>query len=40
MEEAGLIAVIVDRDEVYVSQVGPDQEAFFDFFRAEVLPRI
>jgi G6PDH family F420-dependent oxidoreductase len=26
-------------DEVYVSQVGPDQEGFLDFYRREVLPR-
>jgi G6PDH family F420-dependent oxidoreductase len=25
-------------DEVYVSQVGPDQEGFLDFYRREVLP--
>ncbi|MQA96115.1 MAG: TIGR03557 family F420-dependent LLM class oxidoreductase [Streptosporangiales bacterium] len=27
-------------DEVYVSQIGPDQEGFFDFYRDEVLPRL
>jgi hypothetical protein len=27
-------------DEVYVNQIGPDQQAFFDFFRDEVLPRL
>jgi G6PDH family F420-dependent oxidoreductase len=27
-------------DEVYVSQVGPDQEGFFEFFNAEVRPRL
>ncbi len=27
-------------DEVYVSQIGPDQEGFFDFFRREVAPRL
>ena len=26
-------------DNVYVHQIGPDQEAFFDFYRREVLPR-
>jgi G6PDH family F420-dependent oxidoreductase len=27
-------------DEVYVSQVGPDQEGFLDFYKAEVLPAV
>jgi G6PDH family F420-dependent oxidoreductase len=27
-------------DEVYVSQIGPDQEGFFEFFNAEVRPRL
>jgi G6PDH family F420-dependent oxidoreductase len=27
-------------DRVYVHQVGPDQDAFFDFYRHEVLPRL
>ncbi|MFF3563572.1 TIGR03557 family F420-dependent LLM class oxidoreductase [Streptomyces sp. NPDC002574] len=27
-------------DEVYVNQIGPDQKQFFDFYRAEVLPRL
>jgi G6PDH family F420-dependent oxidoreductase len=27
-------------DEVYVNQIGPDQEAFFDAYRDEVLPRL
>ncbi|WP_309115313.1 TIGR03557 family F420-dependent LLM class oxidoreductase [Saccharothrix sp.] len=27
-------------DEVYVSQIGPDQEAFFTFWAAEVAPRL
>jgi G6PDH family F420-dependent oxidoreductase len=27
-------------DEVYVNQIGPDQQAFFDFYRDEVLPRV
>lgn len=26
-------------DEVYVGQIGPDQEGFFDFYREHVLPR-
>jgi coenzyme F420-dependent glucose-6-phosphate dehydrogenase len=26
-------------DDVYVHQIGPDQEGFFDFYRREVLPR-
>jgi G6PDH family F420-dependent oxidoreductase len=27
-------------DEVYVNQIGPDQEGFFDFFAREIRPRI
>ncbi|MEU6852355.1 TIGR03557 family F420-dependent LLM class oxidoreductase [Actinacidiphila alni] len=27
-------------DEVYVNQIGPDQEQFFGFYRSEVLPRL
>jgi G6PDH family F420-dependent oxidoreductase len=27
-------------DEVYINQIGPDQEQFFDFYRDEVLPRL
>jgi G6PDH family F420-dependent oxidoreductase len=27
-------------DEVYVNQIGPDQQGFFDFYRDEVLPRL
>jgi G6PDH family F420-dependent oxidoreductase len=27
-------------DEVYVNQIGPDQEGFFDFFAKEVRPRL
>jgi G6PDH family F420-dependent oxidoreductase len=27
-------------DEVYVSQIGPDQEGFFSFYSAEILPRL
>ncbi|MFE1770930.1 TIGR03557 family F420-dependent LLM class oxidoreductase [Streptomyces sp. NPDC059008] len=27
-------------DAVYLSQIGPDQRGFFDFYRSEVLPRL
>ena len=27
-------------DEVYVSQIGPDQDGFFDFYRRELAPRL
>jgi hypothetical protein len=27
-------------DEVYVSQIGPEQDAFFDFYQRQVLPRV
>ncbi|WP_043630156.1 TIGR03557 family F420-dependent LLM class oxidoreductase [Nonomuraea candida] len=27
-------------DEVYVNQIGPEQDAFFDFYQREVLPRL
>ncbi|MFF4415820.1 LLM class F420-dependent oxidoreductase [Streptosporangium sp. NPDC001559] len=27
-------------DEVYVNQIGPDQDAFFDFYAAKVLPEL
>ncbi len=27
-------------DEVYVNQIGPDQEAFFGFYAENVLPRV
>ena len=27
-------------DRIYVNQIGPDQEAFFDFYAKEVLPRL
>ncbi|HEY8978059.1 MAG TPA: TIGR03557 family F420-dependent LLM class oxidoreductase [Streptomyces sp.] len=27
-------------DSVYVSQIGPDQQGFFDFYRTKVLPRL
>ncbi|TQK42402.1 G6PDH family F420-dependent oxidoreductase [Streptomyces sp. SLBN-118] len=29
-----------DFDEVYVNQIGPDQQGFFDFYRSSVLPRL
>ncbi|QNP74369.1 LLM class F420-dependent oxidoreductase [Streptomyces roseirectus] len=27
-------------DTVYVSQIGPDQQGFFDFYRTKILPRV
>lgn len=27
-------------DEVYIQQVGPDQEGFFEFYARDVLPRL
>jgi hypothetical protein len=27
-------------DHVYLHQIGPDQEGFFDFFTKEVAPRL
>jgi hypothetical protein len=27
-------------DEVYVNQIGPDQEGFFDFYARELRPRL
>lgn len=27
-------------DEVYISQIGPDQEGFFEFYASQVLPRL
>lgn len=27
-------------DEVYISQIGPEQEGFFEFYREQVLPRL
>ena len=27
-------------DEVYVSQIGPDQDGFFRFYADEVIPRV
>ncbi|MFD4630633.1 LLM class F420-dependent oxidoreductase [Streptomyces sp. NPDC058284] len=32
--------VEADFDEVYVAQMGPDQQGFFDFYGASVLPRL
>jgi 2-methylisocitrate lyase-like PEP mutase family enzyme len=32
-EEAGY-------DELYVSQIGPDQDAFFEFYSGKVLPAL
>ncbi|MGW3622093.1 LLM class F420-dependent oxidoreductase [Streptomyces sp. NPDC000880] len=29
-----------DFDEVYVNQIGPEQQGFFDFYRTSVLPRL
>ncbi|GII61546.1 LLM class F420-dependent oxidoreductase [Sphaerisporangium krabiense] len=41
-EHAEAIGKYVDAgfDEVYVNQIGPNQEAFFDFYAREVLPRL
>ncbi|MHC8420795.1 TIGR03557 family F420-dependent LLM class oxidoreductase [Streptomyces sp. NB004] len=41
-EHVGAVAAYVDAgfDEVYVGQIGPDQQGFFDFYRADVLPRL
>jgi G6PDH family F420-dependent oxidoreductase len=33
-------AIDAGYDEVYVSQIGPDQTGFFDFYRRELLPRL
>jgi len=27
-------------DEVYVNQIGPDQDAFFEFYAEQVLPKL
>jgi hypothetical protein len=27
-------------DEVYICQIGPDAEGFFDFYASQVLPRL
>jgi G6PDH family F420-dependent oxidoreductase len=32
--------VAANYDEVYVSQIGPEQEGFFEFYATEVLPRV
>jgi G6PDH family F420-dependent oxidoreductase len=39
-KHASVIRKYVDAgyDEIYVSQVGPDQEGFFDFYRRQLLP--
>jgi hypothetical protein len=29
-----------DFDEVYVNQIGPEQEGFFDFYGTHILPRL
>lgn len=29
-----------DYDHVYIHQIGPDQEGFFQFYQREVLPRV
>jgi G6PDH family F420-dependent oxidoreductase len=41
-EHVAAVQAYVDAgfDEVYVNQIGPDQRGFFDFYRAEVLPRL
>ncbi|GII82883.1 LLM class F420-dependent oxidoreductase [Sphaerisporangium siamense] len=41
-EHAEAIRKYVDAgfDEVYVNQIGPNQEAFFEFYAREVLPRL
>ncbi|GAA2823135.1 TIGR03557 family F420-dependent LLM class oxidoreductase [Kitasatospora sp. CM 4170] len=41
-EHAGRLRGYVDAgfDEVYVGQIGPEQEGFFDFYREQVLPRL
>ena len=41
-EHVAAVQAYVDAgfDEVYVNQIGPDQKGFFDFYRAEVLPRL
>jgi G6PDH family F420-dependent oxidoreductase len=32
--------VDADFDEVYVNQIGPEQEGFFEFYATEILPRV
>ncbi|WJV50552.1 LLM class F420-dependent oxidoreductase [Streptomyces flavofungini] len=41
-EHVGAVKAYTDAgfDEVYVGQIGPDQQGFFDFYRSEVLPRL
>ncbi|MFG2661278.1 TIGR03557 family F420-dependent LLM class oxidoreductase [Streptomyces sp. NPDC048425] len=41
-EHVRAVAAYVDTgfDEVYVGQIGPDQQGFFDFYRSDVLPRL
>ncbi|GHC87057.1 TIGR03557 family F420-dependent LLM class oxidoreductase [Streptomyces flavofungini] len=41
-EHVRAVAAYVDAgfDEVYVGQIGPDQQGFFDFCRSDVLPRL
>ncbi|MFB8000354.1 TIGR03557 family F420-dependent LLM class oxidoreductase [Streptomyces sp. NPDC056002] len=41
-EHVRAVAAYVDAgfDEVYVGQIGPDQQGFFDFYRSDVLPRL
>ncbi|MFD5804230.1 TIGR03557 family F420-dependent LLM class oxidoreductase [Streptomyces sp. NPDC127020] len=41
-EHVHAVAAYVDAgfDEVYVGQIGPDQQGFFDFYRSDVLPRL
>ncbi|MGW2173975.1 TIGR03557 family F420-dependent LLM class oxidoreductase [Streptomyces sp. NPDC001705] len=41
-EHVRAVAAYVDAgfDEVYVGQIGPDQQGFFDFYRSKVLPRL
>ncbi|MEU8890435.1 TIGR03557 family F420-dependent LLM class oxidoreductase [Streptomyces sp. NPDC048442] len=38
----GAVSAFADAgfDEVYVGQIGPDQQGFFDFYRSRVLPRL
>ncbi|WP_372348450.1 TIGR03557 family F420-dependent LLM class oxidoreductase [Streptomyces sp. KL116D] len=41
-EHAKAMQAYVDAgfDEVYVGQIGPDQQGFFDFYRSSILPRL
>jgi hypothetical protein len=27
-------------DEIYISQIGPEQDGFFSFYSSEILPRL